>query len=269
MRAAKSKQVVNMLPASPTESERIIQPVTRSPYHPMMATALERGQVEFLERLYQLQVQWEAKEARDAFFAAMAALQAECPIIKKTKQGPKAKYAPLEDVERELKPLRAKYGFSVWFYTERRGDHLWGYATVAHKQGHKEDMGHQDIQYLHAEDTRASGATRGGMNQTQADAGTSSYLQRYILGKAFNLSFEGDDQDGVVTAAQVMQLPELIRETPHSFGQWLASTTTSPEQLTHTQASRMVQAIEKYLAATKGERSGGLQETTTTLQERN
>jgi hypothetical protein len=217
----------------------------------MMATALEKGQVEFLERLYQLQIQWEAKEAKDAFYRDMAALQAECPIIKKTKQGAKAKYAPLEDVERELKPLRAKYGFSVWFYTERRGDHLWGYATVAHKQGHKEDMGHQDVEYLHAEDTRASGATRGGMNQTQADAGTSSYLQRYILGKAFNLSFEGDDQDGYVTAGQIVELPRLIEQTPYTFAQWLGRAIRGPEELTHTQASRMVAAIEKYLAVKK------------------
>lgn len=238
MATTKVKQVVETLPVPPTSQ-------ALSPYHPMMATALERGQVEFLERLYQLQIQWEAKEARDAFLAAMAALQAECPIIKKTRQGPKAKYAPLEDVERVLKPLRAKYGFSVWFYTERRGAYLWGYATVAHRQGHKEDMGHQDVEYLHASDTR------GGMNQTQADAGTSSYLQRYILGKAFNLSFEGDDQDGVVTAAQVMQLPELIKQTPYAFHNWLGRAITSPGELTHTQAGRMVTAIEKYLTAVK------------------
>jgi ERF superfamily len=243
MATTKAKgQGVEILPAQAL-------PQTLSPYHPMMATALEKGQVEFLERLYQLQLQWEAKEAKDAFYRDMAALQAECPIIRKTRQGPKAKYAPLEDVERELKPLRAKYGFSVWFYTERRGDRLWGYAVVAHKQGHKEEMGHQDIEYLHASDTR------GGMNQTQADAGTSSYLQRYILGKAFNLSFEGDDQDGVVTAAQVMQLPDLIKETPYSFAQWLGRAITGPGELTHTQASRMVTAIEKYLAVKREDRN--------------
>jgi ERF superfamily len=232
----RTKQGVETLPALPI-------PQTLSPYHPMMATALEKGQVEFLERLYQLQIQWEAKEAKDAFYRDMAALQSECPIIKKTRQGPKAKYAPLEDVEKELKPLRAKYGFSVWFYTERRGERLWGYAIVAHRQGHKEEMGHQDIEYLHASDTR------GGMNQTQADAGTSSYLQRYILGKAFNLSFEGDDQDGYVTAGQLSLLPDLIRETPYTFAQWLGRAISGPGELTHTQASRMVQAIEKYLSA--------------------
>jgi hypothetical protein len=235
---ATKKQVVEMLPAAPT-------PQTLSPYHPMMATALEKGQIEGLERLYELQERWEDRQARDAFYAAMALFQAECPAIPKSKQGSKAKYAPLEEVEKIIKPILSKYGFSVSYDTERVDGLLTAYATVRHRQGHSEVMGRSSTQFLQAS------ATRGGMTQTQADAGTITFLQRYVLKTALNLTFIGDDTDGelVITAEQVMQLPDLIKETPFSFGQWLAQTTTNLEQLTHLQASRMVQAIEKYLSA--------------------
>jgi hypothetical protein len=233
---ATKKQGVEMLPAN-------VPPQTLSPYHPMMATALEKGQIDGLERLYELQERWEDRQARDAFYAAMALFQAECPAITKSRQGSKAKYAPLEEVEKIIKPILSKHGFSVSYDTERVDGLLTAYATVRHRQGHSEIMGRSSTQFLQAS------ATRGGMTQTQADAGTITFLQRYVLKTALNLTFIGDDTDGelVITAEQIGELPALIAQTPYSFAQWLGRAISGPRELNNAQASRMVQAIEMYL----------------------
>lgn len=231
--------------------------VALSPYHPMMATALEKGLVGELERLYELQVQWEAREARNAFYRDMAAFQAECPPILKTRQGAKSRYAALEDIEHTIKEVRTKYGFSVSYCfpgAEQSPGWLYGYAIVRHRQGHMELLGHNAVRYLNAD------STRGGMNQTQADAGTVTYLQRYILKTAFNLTFEGEDTDahleftgGSVTAEQLLQLKEFTDRihTPdgrmYTFGDFVMRTITKPEQLTHKQATTMINGLKHYL----------------------
>lgn len=222
-----------------------------SPYHPMMAMALEKGLVSELERLYELQVQWEAKEARNAFYRDMAAFQADCDPIKKTRQGAKAAYAALEDIERIIKDIRTKYGFSVSYCfpaAEQSPGWLYGYAIIRHKQGHMELLGHNAVRYLSAE------STRGGMNQTQADAGTVTYLQRYILKTAFNLTFEGEDTDanleftgGSVTSEQLQELKLLTAQTHYTFGDFVQRTITKPEQLTYKQATTMLSGIKHYL----------------------
>jgi hypothetical protein len=219
----------------------------------MMAMALEKGLVGELERLYELQVQWEAKEARNAFYRDIAAFQADCPPIKKLHQGAKAAYAALEDIERTIKDLRTKYGFSVSYCfpaAEQSPGWLYGYAIVRHRQGHMELLGHNAVRYLSAE------STRGGMNQTQADAGTVTYLQRYILKTAFNLTFEGEDTDGnleftggSVTAQQLLELKELTARlsTTYTFGDFVVRTITKPEQLTYKQATTMINGLKHYV----------------------
>jgi hypothetical protein len=175
-----------------------VEPEPTQPVTPMalMERALDRGvDPDQLEKLMNLQDRYDAKQARQAFFSALAAFQSECPVICKTERGDKATYAPLEHIVKVIKPLLHKYGLSVRFDTELTGEASVMTATcyISHAAGHTESNRFA----CPIDSGPVTQAGRKVMNSAQSTASARSYCKRYALGDALNLVYADDvDDDG-------------------------------------------------------------------------
>lgn len=104
--------------------------------------------VEAVERVAALYEREQANIARRAFFAAMAAFQAECPVIKReskasfsTKSGGSAsyEYAELDTINVTIRPFCARAGLSyTWDTTVDANAMLTCVCKVRHVDGHME-----------------------------------------------------------------------------------------------------------------------------------
>jgi len=151
-----------------------------------------------LEKLMEMQMAWEAKEARKAFFKAMAKFQGLCPTIKRTKKGGKFKsggqwkYAPMGDVQVQVGKYITKCGMSYRFEQKRNNNVISITCIVSHLDGHSESV------TMHSEI-----ATNNAINSLQNQATTVTYLTRYTFLGSFGIATADEDMDG--------RLPEEFR----------------------------------------------------------
>jgi hypothetical protein len=150
--------------------------------------------LEKFEALLRLQRQEQDRQAEREFNAAMARAQGEMDPVRKGATNPhtRSKYARFEDIDMMLKPIYTRHGFSVRFRTEDAATPGWVkvVCVVAHEAGH--------IETFPLQAPLDSGGTAGKTNKTdvQAIGSTTSYLKRYLLTLAWNVSLAGDDDDG-------------------------------------------------------------------------
>src|SRR5690625_626300 len=117
----------------------------------LLARAVDSGaSVEALERLVALKERVDAEAARRAYFEALARCHAECPPIKKTRENAQfkvtragvskpARYAPLEEIDRVVRPVAAANGL-VWTWDTRIDDgQMHVTCRVSHEMGHAEE----------------------------------------------------------------------------------------------------------------------------------
>lgn len=144
-----------------------------------------------LERLWAMQVAWEASEAKKAYNTAFAAFKDEAIRVVKNRRvtdGPlKGKrYAELFAVVDAVTPALSKHGLSAsWKLTKDDKDWIEVTCTLKHRLGHAEVVsmgGPPDV--------------GGAKNVIQARASTISYLERYTLKAICGLAEQGDDTDG-------------------------------------------------------------------------
>ncbi len=172
----------------------------------LIQLALERGtDVAQLERLMDLQLRWEANEARKAFVDALSAFKANPPRILKDKRvnAGQAKYthASLANIVHEVTPALARHGLSATWRTEQSGDLITVSNTITHKLGHSETV-------------TLSGPPdkSGAKNAIQMVGSTVTYLSRYTLLANLGLATE-DMDDADHRKAAPMERPEMaIRE---------------------------------------------------------
>lgn len=243
------------LPLVTQEGEVLPAIVTTSDNKPdfmaLVQFALQnQGSVEAIERLWAMQQQAEAKAAKRLFDQAMAAFQAECPILKRTKKGAKSKYTPIEVMEAQTKELRKKHGFSVDYKCIPVSKDVMGYTCIVHHiDGHSEERGYTEFHVL---DTIVSKQGSVVTNLTQADAGTDSYLKRYCYAKAFNIITENEDNDGDGNTQIVSlwdKIRELISQTKFTEQQWLKQyKVENVEELTDNQAITFLKHLRTYIA---------------------
>lgn len=136
--------------------------------------------------------------SRRVFNAAMAACQSEMlPVLRNTpNKGVGGRYAKLEDIDQQMRPIYTRHGFSVRFGSASPPQPGWLRitCTVAHESGYFEEN------YLDSPVTN-QGAQGGRMAMTQVQAVGSvvTYLRRYLLGMVFNIvqaDVVGEDDDG-------------------------------------------------------------------------
>jgi hypothetical protein len=155
----------------------------------------ETFDVQKFEVLLRLQMEVSDKQAKRAFNAAMAVAQSEMMPVIRTAQNRHLgnKYAKLEDIDREMRPIYTRHGFSVRFgsaASPREGD-MRITCTVAHADGYSEEN-HLDA----PSSVLGSQGGRMAVTPVQAVGSTITYLRRYLLTMVFNLVLEDDDDDG-------------------------------------------------------------------------
>ena len=172
--------------------------------------------IDKLERLMEMQVRWEEKEARQAFYEAKGRLQEMIPVLKKTKKvkfpsksggSVDYSYAPLSDIVEQLKKLLAEYGFSYEWKIADTTENISVTFIFTHKAGHCE------------KNTMSAPAdATGGKNLVQQKASTVTYLQRYTMIGGIGIATADDDINArlnppaFITEEQVANIQALIDE---------------------------------------------------------
>lgn len=154
----------------------------------------------------------------EACSAALARLAPKLPqipkkgLVRDAKKNKLWDYSKFEHMHAHLTPLMAEEGFTIGF-TERPcpwDSHLIAHvAVVTHESGHTFEA----VTHLPVDNS-------GGKNMVQAHGSSSTYGARYSWRKAFNISWEGHDDDGVaagtglekITDDQVAHLTKLIAD---------------------------------------------------------
>jgi hypothetical protein len=146
------------------------------------------------EALLRMQMEVEHDQARKAFNRAMAACQAEMEPVIRTAQNKHLgnKYAKLETIDRQMRPIYTRHGFSMRFGSApspREGD-MRITCTVAHEAGFYEEN------YLDAPvSTTGTQGGRMAVTPVQAVGSNITYLRRYLSTMCFNMVLADDDDD--------------------------------------------------------------------------
>lgn len=150
--------------------------------------------VEKMERLLAMQERVLARNAEADFNAAMNAAQREMRSVAADaeNQQTRSRYATYAALDRALRPIYTKHGFSISFDTG--GDAPEGFvlvlAYVSHRGGHTRT-------YRAKMPADGKGAKGGDvMTKTHAFGAGTSYGMRYLLKMIFNVAVGEDDNDG-------------------------------------------------------------------------
>jgi ERF superfamily len=185
--------------------------------------ALEPGaDVEKLERLTAVYERLQAKEAEFAYNAAKGRILKKLATIKIFKNRfvvpeidkgrpqngghPAFKYAPLEEIDKHLRPLLAEENMDLSYSGERQEG---GGILIRGRLKHL-PSGHYEDSFM-----PAPADTTGGKSHVQAVGSTNSFLRRYIACNIFNIVVLGDDDDGIggtIDEAQTKTILDLVKE---------------------------------------------------------
>jgi ERF superfamily len=189
--------------------------IATPPITPMDLIA--RGQqsgasIEQMQQLFDLQLRYEANEARKAYNDAMSNFREECPTINRgrTVSHNNTRFAGLAESIEAIRSILAKHGLSHQWKTRQDSALITVECIVTHRLGHSESTS-----------LSASPDKSGGKNDIQAVGSTVSYLERYTLYAILGLSSKDMDDDGngagkgsaevpTITEAQSSDLLALI-----------------------------------------------------------
>jgi hypothetical protein len=190
----------------PTAKEmQVRQPTTMS----LMLLALETGKVEQLQILQEMHFKELARSAEVEFNLAMNAVQSELGRIAPDLNNPqtKSKYASYAALDRVIRPIYTKHGFSLSFDSgESAPETVVAYCFVSHRDGHTRKY------QSPAMPSDGKGAKGGDvMTKTHATGAAMSYAMRYLLKFIFNIAVGEDDVDGNGPVASV-RTPDQEKE---------------------------------------------------------
>ena len=214
--AQQRKRQVESLPTPPAHTPStvlaLIELVARDPC----------ADVEKLDRLAAMYERLKAKEAELAFNAAKSRILKKLAGIKIVKNRPVLpeidngkpqkgvfeafKYAPLEEIDKHLRPLLAEEEMDLSYSDEPcEGGGILIRGRLKHlPSGHFEDS------FMPAPPD-----TTGGKSNVQAIGSTNSFLRRYVACNIFNIVVVGDDDDGnggTIDKVQTKTIVELIKK---------------------------------------------------------
>lgn len=161
----------------------------------LLRFAVEKGaDVGTIERLMTVRRELNAEKAKAAYDAAMAAFQAECPVIEKNKGVPDRsgatayKYAPFEHIIATVKPFLQQHGFSYTLDTDTESAQGWVIAKclITHCGGH----------FTTSTAKFPLGTKTGIMSETQVYAAALTFASRRVFCNAFGIVTAGEDMDG-------------------------------------------------------------------------
>lgn len=185
----------------------------------LILAAIDKGaSVETLEKLVALKERIEDRDAARAFIRAMAAFQAECPLIRKkttakiTTAGGGSysyTYAELDEIVATIAPLVEAHGFSyTWDAKVEANGFLTCTIRIRHIGGHSETSS-----FSLPTDTKSA------MSSQQKQAAANTFAKRQTLVSGFGLTTTDEDTDGAeprqmdpttITEDQVVALEDLL-----------------------------------------------------------
>lgn len=183
----------------------------------MLAAAIDKGMdASSIERLVAVYERMEEKKAEREFNEALAAFQAECPVILKktqiefpTKSGARftSRFAEMDDIVEHTRPLREKYGFSFSFHREITENDVKVSCIIRHRGGH------QTITPFQVPIDKSNK-----LSDAHAIAGAVTFCERYAFRGGFGVTTGMPDNDGksftggTITEEQQKTLQALIDE---------------------------------------------------------
>ncbi|MHB1660122.1 MAG: ERF family protein [Acidithiobacillus sp.] len=177
------------------ETNTVLAPVAVTPAELLQMAVARGADIDKLEKLMELQLKWEANEARKAYMNAMAAFKASPPKLVKNKlvkyenkSGTKTEYyhATLDSIVEIVGAALSVHGLQHSWRTEQLDGGLIKVTCIlTHILGHTESTSLQ-----------GGRDESGGKNNIQAVGSTVSYLQRYTLLAITGLATGDMDDDG-------------------------------------------------------------------------
>lgn len=193
----------------------------------MLHFALEKNvDVAVLERLVTLQERVMERDARAAFFAALAAFQEECPPIQKTRKSKETSeagrqqgyaWAPLDEIAKTIRPVLAKHGLSYNWSEKLEGQALAVTCHLRHLDGHSESS-----------TFTCPTTTKFGMSDQQKVGSAGQYGRRYSLVNVLGITTTDEDHEAgdpgsadPISEQQVTYLRGLLERTGSDAGKFL------------------------------------------------
>lgn len=177
----------------------------------MLSAFIERGitqdNVQAFERLIALRERLEDRDAERQFAEAFTAMQAEMPEVQAVKAVPnkdgtiRYRYAPYEEIMKQVRPLLQKHGFTVTFSSAIAEGRVTQSCTLQHRAGHK-----RQNQFM-----ARIGNGPPGSSDAQADGAAATYAQRQVFCDALNI-IVSLDTDGVPPDARTEGTPITFEE---------------------------------------------------------
>ena len=167
--------------------------VNNSPADLIKSAIAGGADLEKMEKLLDLQIRWEANEAKKAYNLAMAKFK-KIPIMidqdklvnYSTSKGTlNYTHASLGNVVSKITPELSNYGLSVSWKQKQDGGKISVACIVSHEMGHSEQTS------LSAGEDHS-----GAKNDIQSIGSTVKYLQRYTLLSLLGLATQEDENDG-------------------------------------------------------------------------
>lgn len=147
--------------------------------------------IDKLERLLEMQERVLARDAKAAYFSALADMQPNLPVIEehggiKDRNGNvQSTYALWEDVNEAIRPILVQYGFALSFKVRRTEGEIITTGILSHRGGHSEET-----------ELSLPTDTSGSKNAVQAVGSSTSYGKRYTAFALLNITSKGEDDDG-------------------------------------------------------------------------
>jgi len=146
-----------------------------------------------VEKMLDMQERIMNRNAEQSFNSAMTIAQGEMGRVSADMQNPQTRsmYASYAQLDRSLRPVYTKHGFSLSFDTGELNEGILPVKCyVSHKDGHSRTY-HVDMP---ADGLGAKGNAV--MTKTHAAGSAMSYGMRYLLKLIFNVAIGEDDDDG-------------------------------------------------------------------------
>jgi hypothetical protein len=147
--------------------------------------------IDKLERLLEMQERVITRNARTAYYDALAEMQPHLPVISerggiKDRNGNvQSTYALWEDVNEAIRPILVQYGFALSFKVRRTENEIITTGVLSHRDGHREET-----------ELSLPTDTSGSKNAVQAVGSSTSYGKRYTAFALLNITSTGEDDDG-------------------------------------------------------------------------
>lgn len=223
----------------------------RSPAAMIQLAVSQGADLEKLEKLLELQLRWEANEAKKAFVIQMAKFKENPPEILKTvhveyvnakNQTVKWDHADLGELTEEVNKGLSKYGlYSRWEVEQPDAKTVRVTCIITN------DMGHSERTTL-----QGPPDTSGGKDELKSVASTITVLQRLTLLSATGIAPKGIDKESVpdqqfITVDQQTEINDMVKDIydprPEIF--WNYMKVESADQILAKDYNKAISALNK------------------------